>query len=85
MADHLAYPPTQWMFGTGSMTFRAPFITVGNGWLSAWAALLLSVQMCADQYGFELPASVLKPVTAEESFRWFPRPENGRSTPLPPM
>eukprot|EP00622_Pseudochattonella_farcimen_P007459 FR743447.1.p1 GENE.FR743447.1~~FR743447.1.p1 ORF type:complete len:157 (+),score=8.35 FR743447.1:90-560(+) len=71
-----------WMFGTGAMTFRSPFITVGNGWLSAWAALLLSVQMCADQHGFELPTSVMKPEMADASFKWYPMPENEVPPPL---
>lgn len=62
-----------WTCGTGAMTFRAPFQFVGNGWFSAWFALLISCKLLASQFGFE--PEMLKPAGVEDSFRWFPRPD----------
>jgi len=33
-----------WLFGTGFITFKAPFITTSNGWFGAWAGLLFSMK-----------------------------------------
>mmetsp|Transcript_26815 Transcript_26815/g.42051 ORF Transcript_26815/g.42051 Transcript_26815/m.42051 type:complete len:287 (+) Transcript_26815:255-1115(+) len=35
-----------WIFGTGFITFKAPFIVTSNGWFGAWGGLISSCQWC---------------------------------------
>eukprot|EP00985_Skeletonema_marinoi_P023955 scaffold16270_cov80-Skeletonema_marinoi.AAC.2 len=35
-----------WIFGTGFITFKGPFIFTSNGWFGAWGGLISSCQWC---------------------------------------
>lgn len=35
-----------WIFGTGFITFKGPFIFTSNGWFGAWGGLMFSCQWC---------------------------------------
>jgi hypothetical protein len=38
-----------WIFGTGVMTFKGPFVGTGNGYFGAWLALLAAFMFCQAQ------------------------------------
>jgi len=35
-----------WIFGTGIITFHAPFVVTSNGWFGAWGGLIATIKWC---------------------------------------